>query len=74
LEKKSKEMRGENRPMSLTADKISALQKKYGVVPEEAKDDNDETRSVALSVLSENKVGNRFKSDKERERERQRER
>lgn len=40
----------------LTAGKIEALQRKFGVSSsEEKKDDDDETKSVAMSVLSENR-------------------
>ena len=41
----------------LTAGKIEALQRKFGVSSsEEKKDDDDETKSVAMSVLSENRL------------------
>eukprot|EP00614_Pseudopedinella_elastica_P015030 CAMPEP_0172583386 /NCGR_PEP_ID=MMETSP1068-20121228/3011_1 /TAXON_ID=35684 /ORGANISM="Pseudopedinella elastica, Strain CCMP716" /LENGTH=376 /DNA_ID=CAMNT_0013377153 /DNA_START=248 /DNA_END=1378 /DNA_ORIENTATION=+ len=61
-EEEKEAKRGENRPTTLTAEKIAALQKKFGVssAPAQAKDsEDDETRSVAASVLSENKeLGN----------------
>jgi hypothetical protein len=54
---KQEVLRGENRAQTLTAERINALQEKYGV--QEEKDEDDETRSVAQSLLSENKdLGN----------------
>lgn len=50
-------IRGEARPQTLTADRIAALQRRYGTedASGEEKEGDDETRSVARSVLSENR-------------------
>jgi len=52
-EYEAKEVRGEARPHTLTAEKIAQLQAKYGVSVDEQKD--EDTMSVASRVLSENK-------------------